>query len=91
MTLPTLLAEVRPMADFIVMDSQPCRGSSDAFFLAPLADAILYVVRRRKQDVEEQRSIQHRCAGIGGKVLGAVYNEGPRFHPFPSNHAQVRS
>jgi polysaccharide biosynthesis transport protein len=79
--LTALLAELRPLADFIILDSPPCLAWSDAFFLAPLADSVLYVVRRRKQNVDAQRNIQVQLAGMGVNVLGVVYNEGKRFRP----------
>ena len=43
--------------------------------LAPVVDGVLYVVRRRQQDVVEQRSTIARLSRFGGRVLGAVYNE----------------
>jgi len=76
--LSTLLADLRPLADFILLDSPACVDYPDAFFLAPLVDGVLYVVRKRKQNVEEQRGIQAQLAQLGAATLGAIYNEGPR-------------
>lgn len=64
-----------PLADFVILDSPPCLRYSDAFLLAPQVDGVLYVVRRRRQDVEAQQGIQARLRALGANVVGAVYNE----------------
>lgn len=70
-----LLARLRPAADYIILDSPPCLKNADAFFLAPIVDGVIYVVRRRAQDVEAQRTIQARLTRLGATVLGVVFNE----------------
>jgi hypothetical protein len=43
--------------------------------LVPHVEGILYVVRRRAQDVAAQRAVQSQIKRLGGRVLGVVYNE----------------
>jgi len=70
-----LLGRLREQADFVLVDSPPCSRASDGFGLAPLVDAVLYVVRRRQQDVQLQRSVQSQLSRLGANVLGVIYNE----------------
>jgi polysaccharide biosynthesis transport protein len=74
-TVEQALSALRPLADHIVVDSPPCLRFSDPFFLAPLVDGVLYVVRRRRQDAGAQQAIQQQLSSLGAKVLGVVYNE----------------
>jgi Mrp family chromosome partitioning ATPase len=73
--LERALAALRPQCDYIVVDSPPCLRYADAFLYAPLVDGVLYVVRRRGQDVAAQRDAQARLARLGARVLGVVFNE----------------
>lgn len=73
--LEQVLASLRPTTDYIILDSPPCLTYADAFFLAPLADGIIYVVRRRSQDISAQRNVQARLMRLGANVLGMVFNE----------------
>jgi Mrp family chromosome partitioning ATPase len=75
---PALLGNLRPLADFVLLDSPPCGTHADAFFLAPLVDGVLYVVRERNQNVEEQRGVQAQLARLGATTLGVIFNEGPQ-------------
>ncbi|HLH74616.1 MAG TPA: hypothetical protein VKX96_15115 [Chloroflexota bacterium] len=70
-----LLATLRPLTDFILLDSPACLQQADAFVLAPLVDGVIYVVRQRRHDVAAQRDIQAQLARLGVRVLGAVFNE----------------
>jgi len=73
--LQALLGALRPVTDCVVIDSPPCQRTADAYALAPLVDGVLYVVRRRRQDVAAQRSIQAQLQRLGARVLGAVFND----------------
>jgi Mrp family chromosome partitioning ATPase len=70
-----LLSSLRETFDFILIDSPACRDHADAFRLAPLVDAVLYVVRRRQQDVGMQRRIKSQLELLGANFLGVIYNE----------------
>ncbi|MGH2461316.1 MAG: hypothetical protein ACRDIY_20850 [Chloroflexota bacterium] len=74
-TLREMLAALRPLSDFVLIDSAPCLSNADAFLLAPLVDGVIYVVRRRPQDAAAQRQIQSQLTRLGARVLGAVFNE----------------
>jgi Mrp family chromosome partitioning ATPase len=70
-----VLETLAPRFDYLIIDTPPCLRYADAFRYAPFTDGVLYVVRRRGQDIAAQRSIQARLAQIGAHVLGAVYND----------------
>lgn len=74
-SIAQILTALRPLADFVVIDSPPCLHSADSFLLAPVVDGVIYVVRRRRQSAVEQREIQAQLARLGARVLGAVFNE----------------
>lgn len=74
-TMAHLLGAMRSVADFVILDSPPCLPYADAFFLAPLAHGVLYVVRRRQQDVEAQGRIQAQLTRLGANVIAAVFND----------------
>jgi polysaccharide biosynthesis transport protein len=48
--MATLIAELRPYYDYIVLDSPPVLGMIDAKLLARLADAVVFVVRWETTD-----------------------------------------
>lgn len=72
--VPSLLRRLTPTADVVVLDSTACTVTPDAYVMAAAADAVLYVVRKRQQDVVEQRSVIARFGRFNAKVLGAIYN-----------------
>lgn len=74
-TVEQALTALRSVTDNIIIDSPPCLSFSDPFFLAPLVDGILYVVRRRRQDAAAQRTVQQQLSSLGARVLGVIYNE----------------
>ena len=71
-----MIASLSLDSDFILVDSAPCMYSAVPFRLAPMVDGVIYVIRRRQQDVSAQRNIQSHLARLGANVLGVVYNEG---------------
>lgn len=73
--LSVLLNRLLPTSDIVLIDSPACTISPDAYMMAPAADAVLYLIRKRQQDVVEQRSIIARLKRFGAHLLGAVYNE----------------
>lgn len=73
----SFLSALRPLADFIILDSAPCLSHAESFFWASHVDGILYVIRRRPQDVGRQRYVQEQLTQLGAKMLGVVYNERP--------------
>lgn len=73
--LTVLLNRLLPACDIVLIDSTACTVAPDAYMLAPAADAVLYLIRKRQQDVVEQRSVIARLRRFGAHLLGAVYNE----------------
>lgn len=72
--LKSLLHRLRPLFDWIVMDSPPCVPLSDASVLADLSDGVLMVVRAGKSpfDVVQQGGRQFRDKRLLGVVLNQV-------------------
>jgi Mrp family chromosome partitioning ATPase len=70
-----LLSSLSSTFDFILIDSPACGDNADAFRLAPLVDGVLYIVRRRQQDVGMQRRIKSQLELLGANFLGVIYNE----------------
>lgn len=70
-----LLQRLRSQADVVLLDSVACLSAPDAYILAPLVDAVIYVVRRRQQDVVAQRSVIARLTRFGARLAGTLYNE----------------
>ena len=73
-----MLGALQKNADVVLLDSVACLVAPDAYVLAPLADGVLYVVRRRQQDVVSQQSVIARLERFGARMLGALYNEHER-------------
>lgn len=61
--------------EFAIIDSPPCGQSAGGFLLSTSVDAVLYVVRRRNQDVDAQRRIQQQFRQLGAYELGIVFND----------------
>lgn len=70
-----LLRSLSSTFDFILIDSPACRDHADAFQLAPLVDGVLYVIRRRQQDIGMQRRIKSQLELLGANFIGVIYNE----------------
>lgn len=72
--LKTLLHRLRPLFDWIVIDSPPCVPLSDASLLADLSDGVLMVVRAGKSpfDMAQKGGRQFRDKHLLGVVLNQV-------------------
>ena len=70
------MAELRARYDYVILDSPPLLGMSDAQFAAQLADAVLFVVRWSRTGEEVARkaldSLRHSDAPVAGVVLTQV-------------------
>lgn len=60
----------------VVIDSPPCTRSSIAFQLAPHVGGVLYVARRRREDLRVHADVRAQLDLLGARVLGIVFNEG---------------
>lgn len=70
-----VIEAARSAVDIVILDSPPCLRYADAFSVASLVDGVLFVIRRRAQSVDAQRTVQEQLGQLGAKVLGVVYNE----------------
>lgn len=75
-SLEKLVGSLSKEADFVIFDSPPCLSHSAGFLLASLVDGVVFVVKRRPQDIDAQRTIQSRLARLGAHVFGVIYNDG---------------
>ena len=60
---------------FVIVDSPPAQLSSEAFALASNVGQVLYVVRRRVQDMEVHGEIKEHLDRLNARILGIVLNE----------------
>jgi polysaccharide biosynthesis transport protein len=74
--LRTLLAGLRAVYDFVIIDSPPLLGLADTHLLAPLADKVLLVVQWEKTPVDAARNgvraLWEADADIAGVALTQV-------------------
>jgi capsular exopolysaccharide synthesis family protein len=88
----SILNELHERADFVLLDSPACQNYADAFLLARIADAVLYVVRAGRQDKSTQRRVQRQLQQAKAWMLGVVLNEvemgeAPTASLSPNGHA----
>jgi capsular exopolysaccharide synthesis family protein len=85
------LSELQERADIVLLDSPPCLNYADAFLLARIADAVLYVVRAGHQEKSAQHRVQSQLQAAKAWVLGVVFNDvgekGPRAGVSTNGHA----
>jgi len=76
--LATFLAQARERYEFVVIDSPPLLGLSDAVILASHADGVLFVIDGAGFHRGAVKSALRRLALVGANVLGVSLN---RFEP----------
>jgi non-specific protein-tyrosine kinase len=69
-----LLAELRQVADFIIVDSAPVLVVSDALALAPLCDGVLYVADAEGTSRGAVAHAREQLEQVGAELLGSVLN-----------------
>ena len=70
--LKTLLDRVKPVFDWVILDSPPCLPVADASVLADLVDGVLMIVRAASTPAE---TAQRACQELrGSNLLGVVLN-----------------
>jgi Mrp family chromosome partitioning ATPase len=72
--LPSI-ESLSPLTDLTIIDTAPNARSADAFQLAANADGVILVVRRRQQDVAEQRRTYDLLQRLGTPILAVVFND----------------
>ena len=73
-SMRALIAELKTMFDYIILDTPPVDVVTDAMVLAPLTDGFLFVVRAGKSD---RRAVSHSIYQLeyaNAKILGTVFN-----------------
>jgi len=72
--LSTLLNRVRPLFDWVLLDSPPCLPVADASILANYCDAVLFVVRAGATPSEVAQRAMQELQGrhVAGVVLNAI-------------------
>lgn len=75
--MEALVADLREMADFVLIDTPSAAAFADAFSIAPLADGLFMVIRSRHQPTGLEIKIKRMFEEAGAKVLGAVLNDVP--------------
>ena len=67
-----LLAEVRPLYDYIVLDAPPILAVADARTISSLADSVLLVVRWRRTTRQAAQATLARLESDGAPLAGVV-------------------
>jgi capsular exopolysaccharide synthesis family protein len=70
-----LLARLRQMFDYVLIDSSPVFAAADATTLAPAVDGTLFVVRSRFSGARPVREALDLLYQRQAKVLGIVFNQ----------------
>lgn len=71
-TLHDVLAELEGVADFVLIDSAPILGVSDAIALAPIADAVLLVADASRGAGTAIEEAVRQLEQTGANLIGAV-------------------
>jgi capsular exopolysaccharide synthesis family protein len=72
--MAALLAEVKDKYDFIVFDSPPVMGVSDASILSSATDAVLLVVQHRAYPRIVSSRAKNIIDNVGGNLIGVILN-----------------
>ncbi len=72
--LKQLFKSLREEYDYILIDTPPCGLVSDALFIAPAVDAIVYVISQDTVKVSRIRSGLDNLMSTGTKIIGCVLN-----------------
>jgi capsular exopolysaccharide synthesis family protein len=70
-----VVEELAHLADFVLIDSPPCRLYADGLMLASLTDGVIYVLRSGGQDKASQRRVQRQIKQSKARLLGVVFND----------------
>jgi capsular exopolysaccharide synthesis family protein len=69
-----LLAELREIADYVLIDSAPVLAAADAITLAPLVDSVLFVADGSRTTAESLVTAREQLSHVEARLLGAVLN-----------------
>jgi polysaccharide biosynthesis transport protein len=87
-SMKEVLEELSSLADFVLIDSPPLLGVSDATALASLADGVLFVTDPRRVEMPVLEQARMELELVGAPVIGVVVNNyDPRlFRPYSSRY-----
>ncbi len=70
-----LLERWREEYDYVVLDTPPLVGLSDALVLSPSADAVILVARSNRTSVQSLRRARDFLARVNARTVGVVIND----------------
>lgn len=73
-TLRRALADLRAIADYVILDGPPVLRLADTLSLAPLVDAVLLVADAERATERSVSEAMDQLEGVGANVIGAVLN-----------------
>jgi capsular exopolysaccharide synthesis family protein len=88
--LVDVVAALGANVDKVILDSPPALSVSDALFLAPAVDGVVFVVGAGAVGEREAVLAKERLADSGARLLGFVRSRcdeaerGPGYHPYPA-------
>jgi non-specific protein-tyrosine kinase len=69
-----VIAGLREVADFVIVDTAPVLAVADALALAPRCDGVLLVVDASETTHTALRIAREQIEKVGGDIVGGVYN-----------------
>jgi capsular exopolysaccharide synthesis family protein len=76
-----LVAELRGLVEYVVLDAPPVLTVADPLVLAALVDGVVFVVDARSTERDAIAEARRRLEQVGAKVLGGVMNKVPPAGP----------
>jgi capsular exopolysaccharide synthesis family protein len=73
--MEALLAQLRRVADFVVVDTAPGLSVSDGIVLAPKMDAVIVVADAASTSLGALRHLRDQLEQVGANVIGGVLND----------------
>jgi capsular exopolysaccharide synthesis family protein len=73
--VPSVLAELAELADYVLIDTPPCLVYPDALLIARAADGVVHVVKPGGRNKAAQRQAQRQLQQARARVLGIVMND----------------
>ncbi len=73
--MQSLITELKPYYDFILLDGPPLMGFGDSLLLAGVADQILVIVAHKMYPQMDKKAIRKYIEVAGGDLMGVVVNK----------------
>ncbi len=73
--MKAVISELASRADFVIIDTPPCRLYADALILGAEVDGLIFVLRAGNQDKAAQRWVQKQVKQTRARMLGVVFND----------------